>query len=117
MTDETRPLEELRLSPDAYLPRRTLGGGEVRDLMPWEGALRYVTDGIRYGVEYAGDPSAGLYGSAPVPEVLAALDAAEEVEGELEERFRVFHSLVTFEEELEGNGVGKGHYLPQGREG
>jgi hypothetical protein len=69
------------------------------------------------GRVYAGDPSAGLYGSAPVPEVLAALDAAEEVEGELEERFRVFHSLVTFEEELEGNGVGKGHYLPQGREG
>jgi hypothetical protein len=65
MTDETRPLEELRLSPDAYLPRRTLGGGEVRDLMPWEGALRYVTDGIRYGVEYAGGLVDWL---GPIPE-------------------------------------------------
>jgi len=36
-----------------YDERTTLGGGSVRDVIPFEGAVRYVTDdGIRYGVEY-----------------------------------------------------------------
>jgi hypothetical protein len=47
------PLRTLSLPSEHYEARRTIGGGEVRDVMPWEGAVRYVTDdGRRYGVEY-----------------------------------------------------------------
>ena len=48
----THTIRTIKLSPNAYEPRRTLGGGEVRDGMPYEGATDYVTDGERYGVRY-----------------------------------------------------------------
>lgn len=35
-----------------YEPRTTIGGGTVRDQMPWFEAVSYVYDGERYGVEY-----------------------------------------------------------------
>ena len=43
---------EIRLPEACYEPRRTLGGGEVRDVVPYEGAVAYVTDGSRYGIQY-----------------------------------------------------------------
>lgn len=35
------------------LPRLDKQGHEVRDVMPWEGAVAYATDGKRIGVQYA----------------------------------------------------------------
>jgi hypothetical protein len=45
-------IRTIRLSPAAYEPRETIGGGTVRDAMPFEGATDYVTDGDRYGVRF-----------------------------------------------------------------
>ena len=58
MADTTRcdaeelVIQTITLTPENYGPRTTLGGGTVRDLMPWSGALDYVTDGQRFGVRY-----------------------------------------------------------------
>lgn len=43
----------IRLPDRFYLPRLDADGREVRDLMPWEGAVSYATDGVRVGVQYA----------------------------------------------------------------
>ena len=48
----TTEIRTIRLTPSCYEPRRTIGGGEVRDAMPYEGATDYVTDGERYGIQY-----------------------------------------------------------------
>jgi hypothetical protein len=43
----------IRLPDRFYLPRFDAEGREVRDVMPWEGALSYATDGERLGIQYA----------------------------------------------------------------
>lgn len=43
---------EIRLPERFYLPRTDASGLEVRDVMPWEGALRYATDGERVGIQF-----------------------------------------------------------------
>lgn len=48
----TQTIRSIRLPPAFYEARQTIGGGEVRDVMPYEGAVAYVTDGERYGVQY-----------------------------------------------------------------
>ncbi len=45
-------IRSIRLADRFYLPRRTWSGDEVHDVMPWEGATEYVTDGARYGVRF-----------------------------------------------------------------
>ena len=40
----------IRLPDRFYLPRRSYSGQEIFDVVPWEGATQYVTDGSRYGV-------------------------------------------------------------------
>jgi hypothetical protein len=40
----------VRLPDRFYLPRRTYSGQEIFDVLPWEGAVEYVTDGERYGI-------------------------------------------------------------------
>lgn len=45
-------IRTIRLSDNAYEPRATIGGGTIRDRMPYEGATDYVTDGARYGIRY-----------------------------------------------------------------
>lgn len=60
-----REIRRIRLPEQFYAPRRTLGGGIVRDAMPIEGALAYVTDGERYGVLY-NDWSVDWLGDDPV---------------------------------------------------
>jgi hypothetical protein len=62
------------------------------------------------GRVHAGDPSAGLYGSAPLADVLAALDLAEETGGGIAERFAAFHGAVRFAEPPEGRV--NSHYQP-----
>ena len=43
----------IRLPDRFYLPRIDGEGQEVRDVMPWDGALSYATDGERLGILYA----------------------------------------------------------------
>jgi hypothetical protein len=40
----------VRLPDRFYLPRRSYSGQEIFDVVPWEGASEYVTDGERYGL-------------------------------------------------------------------
>jgi hypothetical protein len=42
----------VRLNDTFYLPRLDEHGREVRDVMPWEGAVSYATDGKRIGIQY-----------------------------------------------------------------
>lgn len=49
---QTMTIRTIQLPPAFYGTRQALGGGEVRDVMPYEGATAYVTDGERYGVQY-----------------------------------------------------------------
>lgn len=42
----------IRLPDRFYLPRTDAAGREVHDVMPWEGAAGYATDGRRIGVQY-----------------------------------------------------------------
>src|SRR5262245_23130708 len=42
----------IRLPDRFYLPRTDAEGREVRDVMPWEGAVSYATDGERLGIQY-----------------------------------------------------------------
>lgn len=43
-------MRAVRLPDRFYLPRRSYSGQEIFDVVPWEGATDYVTDGERYGV-------------------------------------------------------------------
>jgi hypothetical protein len=43
----------VRLPDRFYLPRTDGEGREVRDVMPWDGAVSYATDGERLGIQYA----------------------------------------------------------------
>ncbi|MFL5384908.1 MAG: hypothetical protein ACJ8GN_20510 [Longimicrobiaceae bacterium] len=55
----------IRLPDRFYLPRVDAEGREVRDLMPWEGALGYATDGERLGIQYADGSVVWLGRGAP----------------------------------------------------
>lgn len=46
-------IRPVRLHDWFYLARLDSRGIEVRDVMPWEGAVAYATDGARIGVQYA----------------------------------------------------------------
>jgi len=54
----------IRLPDRFYLPRVDADGREVRDVMPWDGALSYATDGERLGIQYA-DGSVVWLGRGP----------------------------------------------------
>lgn len=62
--DPMTPRRPIRLPDRFYLPRQDAEGREVRDVMPWEGAVCYATDGERVGVQYA-DGSVTWLGDAP----------------------------------------------------
>jgi hypothetical protein len=57
----------IRLPDRFYLPRTDTDGREVRDVMPWEGAVSYATDGERLGIQYA-DGRVVWLGTAPPQE-------------------------------------------------
>jgi hypothetical protein len=42
----------IRLPERFYLPRTGADGVEIRDVMPWEGAVSYATDGNRLGIQF-----------------------------------------------------------------
>jgi hypothetical protein len=50
--DTMHAIRDLRLPAEFYETRRTIGGGDVRDAMPHQGAEAYVTDGERFGIRY-----------------------------------------------------------------
>ncbi|HEU4560539.1 MAG TPA: hypothetical protein VFS20_21995 [Longimicrobium sp.] len=68
----------IRLPDRFYLPRTDNYGREVRDVMPWDGAVSYATDGERLGVQY-GDGRVEWLGRATT---LAEDGAAHESPGE-----------------------------------
>lgn len=71
-----RKIRRIRLPDSFYLPRRSTGGGEVRDVLPYVGAVAYVSDGFRYGLCYE-DGTIDWLGDDPVS---AFGDGAEVVE-------------------------------------
>ncbi|MBA2668752.1 MAG: hypothetical protein H0U67_00090 [Gemmatimonadetes bacterium] len=50
--DSSGSVRSIRLADRFYLPRRAWSGEEIHDVMPWDGATEYVTDGSRYGVRF-----------------------------------------------------------------
>ena len=76
----------IRLPDRFYLPRLGGDGVEVRDVMPWEGAVSYATDGERLGVQY-GDGSVVWLGKAPPPDEPAPDGGAEPLPASLAEDF------------------------------
>ncbi|HEX5725463.1 MAG TPA: hypothetical protein VFX98_08350 [Longimicrobiaceae bacterium] len=71
--------------PDAfYLPRTDELGREVRDVMPWEGAVSYATDGRRLGIEY---PDGEVVWLGALPRAAAGGDGDGRAPVKLEEDF------------------------------
>jgi hypothetical protein len=68
---------EIRLPDRFYLPRPGPDGREVHDVMPWEGALGYATDGERVGIQFV-DGRVVWLGDAPRSAEARAGDAAAE---------------------------------------
>ena len=61
----TMAARQIRLPDRFYLPRIDGTGREVRDVMPWEGAVSYATDGERMGIQYADGRVVWLGDAAP----------------------------------------------------
>jgi len=57
----------IRLPDRFYLPRTAADGREVRDIMPWEGAVSYATDGEQLGIQFD-DGRVMWLGNGPVAE-------------------------------------------------
>ena len=70
----------IRLPDRFYLPRTDAEGHEVRDVMPWEGAVCYATDGSRVGVQYP-DGTVVWLGDAPELDGPESPSFAEDFEG------------------------------------
>ncbi|HEX5870860.1 MAG TPA: hypothetical protein VFY65_10610 [Longimicrobium sp.] len=73
---------QIRLPDRFYLSRTDGNGREVHDVMPWEGAVSYATDGERVGIQYA-DGRVVWLGDAPP----AAEDGTVEDPGSFAEDF------------------------------
>lgn len=43
-------IRPVRLPDRFYLSRRSYSGQEIFDVLPWDGAKEYVSDGQRYGI-------------------------------------------------------------------
>lgn len=78
---------EIRLPDRFYLPRTDAAGREIHDVMPWEGALRYATDGKRVGIQFQDGRVMWLGDAQSTTEALAddgqaiAASFAEDFEG------------------------------------
>lgn len=68
-------VREIRLPDRFYLPRPAPDGREVHDVMPWEGARSYATDGERVGIQFT-DGRVVWLGEAPTS--ASAPDPADE---------------------------------------
>jgi hypothetical protein len=80
---QTMAARQIRLPDRFYLSRTDGTGREVHDVMPWDGAVWYATDGERVGIQYA-DGRIVWLGDAPPAEDGASGDSgsfAEDFEG------------------------------------
>jgi hypothetical protein len=79
----TMAARQIRLPDRFYLSRIDGNGHEVHDVMPWDGAVSYATDGERVGIQYADGRVVWLGDAAPAgdgaPADLASF--AEDFEG------------------------------------
>jgi hypothetical protein len=74
-------LRAIQLPDRFYLPRTDREGREVRDVMPWDGAVSYATDGERLGIQYT-DGRVEWLGRGPASgSDDAATDSPEEGDG------------------------------------
>ena len=64
-------VRSIRLPDRFYLPRTDGDGREVRDVMPWEGAVSYATDGERLGIQFD-DGRVMWLGKGPVADAAPA---------------------------------------------
>jgi hypothetical protein len=80
---QTMAARHIRLPDRFYLPRIDGSGREVHDVMPWEGAVSYATDGERVGIQYADGRVQWLGDAAPAQDGSASGDGsfAEDFEG------------------------------------
>lgn len=62
---QTMAARQIRLPDRFYLSRIDGTGREVHDVMPWEGAVSYATDGERVGIQYADGHVVWLGDAAP----------------------------------------------------
>lgn len=62
---QTMAPRQIRLPDRFYLPRIDVDGREVRDQMPWDGAVSYATDGRHVGIQYADGSVVWLGDAAP----------------------------------------------------
>lgn len=62
---QTMAARQIRLPDRFYLSRIDGAGHEVHDVMPWEGAVCYATDGERVGIQYADGRVVWLGDAAP----------------------------------------------------
>ena len=83
----------IRLPDRFYLPRTDAEGREVRDVMPWDGAVSYATDGERLGIQYADGRVEWLGRAAPMDE---GDEQQDEAPGQ------PVDALRTFAEDFEG---------------
>lgn len=93
----------VRLPDRFYLPRRSYSGQEIFDVLPWESATDYVTDGERYGVLFTDGSVRWLEDSRreQFAEDFAGVDMEALVDGLQEycRRYRVLQSI--WKEDLE----------------
>jgi hypothetical protein len=90
-------IRSVRLPDSFYLSRRSYSGQEIFDVVPWDGATEYVTDGERYGVQM-GDGSVRWFEEsrlARFAEDFAGVDLEALVNGLQQycERYRVLQTL------------------------
>jgi hypothetical protein len=80
---QTMAARQIRLPDRFYLSRTDGDGREVHDVMPWDGAVSYATDGERVGIQYADGRVVWVGDAAPAddgaPSDLASF--AEDFEG------------------------------------
>jgi hypothetical protein len=80
---QTMAARQIRLPDRFYLSRIDGDGREVHDVMPWDGAVSYATDGEHVGIQYADGRVVWLGDAAPAddgsPSDLASF--AEDFEG------------------------------------
>jgi len=62
---QTMAARQIRLPDRFYLSRTDGTGREVHDVMPWDGAVSYATDGERVGIQYADGRVVWLGDAAP----------------------------------------------------
>ena len=99
----TPHIRVVRLPDRFYLSRRSYSGQEIFDVVPWEDASDYVTDGTRYGVLMGNGTVRWLEESRTeqFAEDFAGVDLKVLVEGlqEYVQRYQILRSI--WQEDLE----------------